>query len=92
MERSNSIQTTTQTKSEGIQSRSVLLGRSYISITKIESRQPITCQNNQEQMIPPNTRKFMTSVTQVLAHVIEEFIEKMSIIFNSLTFVTKMMH
>jgi len=72
----------------------VQLGR-YASVTRIESKQSITNQNNQEtyeKTISPSSEQLIVSAIQELQHVMKEYIEKVGAIFNSLAMlVTRIM-
>jgi len=61
------------------QTRLVQAERSYASVTRTESRQPITSQNNQEpqkKMASPSPRLFMVGAIQELQYVMKGYKEK----------------
>jgi hypothetical protein len=78
-----------------MQTRIVQPGKSYTSVTRTESRQPIKSRQakiitKQEKMVSPSPDQLVADTIQKLQHHIKEHMEKTGAMFKSLvTLVTK---
>jgi len=92
----NTHESQSRTELANIQTRLVQPGRAYASITRTESRQPITSRNNQkiqEKIVSPNRRQLIVGAIQAqgLQYVLKEYMEKIGAMFNTrlATLITK---